>query len=89
MTGRGDPTRGRRLPVARHGGLRQPHPLMQVLTVLGVVAAVVAVSGLSVAGYAAVGLVSDFAANSVALEDEPAAPPSLGALEGPITMGMP
>ncbi|MCR2815020.1 LCP family protein [Microbacterium jiangjiandongii] len=86
MTGRGDPTRGRRLPVARHGVLRQPHPLMQVLTVLGVMAAVVVVSAASVAGYAAVGLVTDFAANSVALDDEPAEPPSLGPLPGPITM---
>jgi len=59
---------------------------MQLLTVLGVIALVIVVSAASVAGYTAVGLVSDFAANSVALEDEPAEPPSLGPLPGAITM---
>lgn len=86
MTSRGTRTHGRRLPVARHGKLRSPHPLTQALTVLGVIVAVVAVSGATVAGYAAVGLVSDFAQNSVALDDAPAQPPSLGPLDGPITM---
>ena len=78
--------RGRRLPIARHGALRSPNPLLQMLTVVGVIVAVVVVSGVSVAGYAAVGLVSDFAENAVELDDAPAAPPSLGPLEGPITM---
>ncbi|MBD7957708.1 LCP family protein [Microbacterium sp. Sa4CUA7] len=78
--------RGRPLPVARHGLLRSPNPLLQMLTVFGVIVAVVVVSGVSVAGYAAVGLVSDFAENAVELEDAPAEPPSLGPIEGPITM---
>ncbi|MCR2783510.1 LCP family protein [Microbacterium sp. zg-B96] len=86
MTPRNAPAKGRRLPVARHGVLRSPNPLLQLLTVFGVIVAVVLVSGVSVAGYATVGLVSDFAENAVVLEDAPAEPPSLGALEGPITM---
>lgn len=44
-------SRRRRRPVARHGQLRSPNPLTQILAVLGVMVAVVVVSGVAVGGF--------------------------------------
>ncbi|GAB2845875.1 LCP family protein [Microbacterium insulae] len=77
--------RGRRT-VARHGELRSPHPFSLVMKVIGVILAVVLVSGAGVAAYAAIDLTSSIAQNSVALEGQEPVPPDIGAIEGGVNV---
>ena len=77
--------RGRRT-IARHGRLRSPHPIQQLLKLLSIAVAVVLVSGVSVAAYAAVDLTSSLNAHAVKLEGQAAVPPDLGAIEGGVNL---
>ena len=77
--------RGRRT-VARHGELRSPGPVGFLLKVVGIVAAVVLVSGAGVAAYAATDVVGSFQAKAVDLEDQGAVPPDIGAIEGGVDL---
>lgn len=77
--------RGRRT-VARHGELTSPHPLSLIMKIVGVVVAVVLVSGAGVAAYAAYDFTSSFAENSVALEGQGPVPPDIGAIEGGVNV---
>lgn len=77
--------RGRRT-VARHGELASPHPFSLIMKVVGVIVAVVLVSGAGVAAYAAIDLTSSIAENSVALEGQGAVPPDIGAIEGGVNV---
>lgn len=74
--------RGRRQTVARHGQLRSPHPLSQILKLTAVAVAVVVVAGIGVVGYNAWNLLSTLSSNSVDLEGQTAAPPDIGEIEG-------
>ncbi|MGZ0712548.1 LCP family glycopolymer transferase (plasmid) [Coraliomargarita sp. W4R53] len=78
-------SRGRRT-VARHGELRSPHPFSLVMKVIGIVTAVVLVSGAGVAVYAVTDIATNVVANSVELEGQPAVPPDLGAIEGGVNL---
>lgn len=81
------PTRsGRRRTVARHGQLRSPHPVSQVLRIVAVSLAVVLVAGIGVAGYNVWSLASSFSGNSVALEGQTAVPPDIGQIEGGVNL---
>ncbi len=75
-------TRGRRHTVARHGELRSPHPVSQLLTIVAAALAVVLVAGIGVVGYNAWSLASSFADDAVALEGQDPVPPDIGAIEG-------
>jgi LCP family protein required for cell wall assembly len=77
--------RGRRT-VARHGELSSPHPFSTVLKLLGVIVAVVLVSGLGVASYAAYDLTASFAEGGVDLEGQDSVPPDIGAIEGGVDL---
>lgn len=77
--------RGRRT-VARHGELTSPHPLSLILKLVGVVVAVVLVSGVGVAAYALTDLTSSVADNAVALEGQEDVPPDIGAIEGGVNL---
>ena len=77
--------RGRRT-VARHGELASPHPISVIMKIVGVILAVVLVSGAGVAAYAAIDLTSSIAENSVALEGQEPAPPDIGAIEGGVNV---
>lgn len=77
--------RGRRT-VARHGELTSPHPFSLIMKVIGVIAAVVLVSGAGVAAYAAIDLTSSIAQNTVALEGQDPVPPDIGAIEGGVNV---
>ena len=80
------PQRGRQT-VARHGALRSPHPLSVLLKALGIVVAVVLVSGTGVAAYAVYDLAASFTTeNTVDLEDQPPVPPDIGAIEGGVNL---
>lgn len=76
----------RRRTVARHARLKSPHPFGQMLTVLGVVMAVVLVSGASVAAYTTYDLASSFTENAVDLPDQAAVPPDIGQIEGGVNL---
>ncbi|MFE7845876.1 LCP family protein [Microbacterium sp. NPDC057407] len=77
--------RGRRT-VARHGELRSPHPFSLIMKIIGVIVAVVLVSGLGVASYALYDLTSSVASNTVALEGQDPVPPDIGAIEGGVNV---
>jgi LCP family protein required for cell wall assembly len=77
--------RGRRT-VARHGELSSPHPLASLFKILGIVVAVVLVSGFGVAAYALTDLTSSFSDDAVALEGQEAVPPDIGAIEGGVDL---
>lgn len=71
-----------RRPLARHGRLRSPGIVSQLLTFAAVSVAVLAVSAVAVVGYSAYSLSSSFAANQFALDGETALPPDIGSIEG-------
>ncbi len=77
--------RGRRT-VARHGRLRSPHPFASLMKVLGIVVAVVLVSGLGIGAYAYYDLTSSFASDAVELEGQGSVPPDIGAIEGGVNL---
>ena len=77
---------GRRRTVARHGQLRTPGPVGQLLKIVGVVLAVVLVSGVGVAAYVGSTLLNTVAANTVDLEGQESVPPDIGAYEGGFNM---
>lgn len=68
--------------MARHGELPSPSPSGFILKLIGIVAAVVLVSGAGVAAYAATDVVASFADGAVELEGQDAVPPDIGAIEG-------
>ncbi|MEV7631912.1 LCP family protein [Microbacterium sp. NPDC089318] len=72
----------RRQPVARHGQLRSPSAIGQLLKLIGVALAVVLVSGVGVAAYVVGGFTSTVNANAVELEGTKELPPDIGAYPG-------
>ncbi len=78
------PARGRQ-PVARHGVLPSPSPLRQVLTILGAVVAVVALSVGAVGAFYVWDAARALQENSISIGDE-TLPPSLGEIEGGVNM---
>lgn len=72
----------RRQPVARHGQLRSPSAVGQLLKIVGVVLAVVLVSGVGVAGYVLSSFTNTVTANAVELDDTKEFPPDIGAYPG-------
>lgn len=80
------PAKRGRHTVARHGELRSPHPLSLLLKVLGIVVAVVLVSGAGVAAYATYDTVASFGDDAVDLEGQEAVPPDIGAIEGGVNL---
>lgn len=79
------PRRTRR-PVARHGRLSSPHPFRQILSVLGVILAVVLVSGVSVGAFAVWDSAQAIAQNAVVLDEDETVPPSIGEIEGGVNL---
>jgi len=77
--------RGRRT-VARHGVLKSPHPFAMLMKFVGIVVAVVLVSGAGVAAYATFDTVSSFADGAVDLEGQDSVPPDIGAIEGGVNL---
>ncbi len=82
------PSREGRAPLARHGVLRSRHPLVTMLSMLGVVLAVVGVSAAGIAAYNVWDATQTVAANAVVLDEEKPLPPSLGAIEGGVNILM-
>ncbi|MEJ1922250.1 LCP family protein [Microbacterium sp. KHB019] len=72
----------RRKTVARHGQLRTPGPLGQILKIIGIAMAVALVSGVSVAAFVASDLLNTATADAVELEGQKPVPPDLGEYEG-------
>jgi LCP family protein required for cell wall assembly len=77
--------RGRRT-VARHGELRSPHPFSQILKMMAIMVAVVLVSGLGIAAYAAYDISASFTSDAVELEGQESVPPDIGAIEGGVNL---
>ncbi|MFB7842579.1 LCP family protein [Microbacterium sp. NPDC056052] len=75
-----------RRPVAGHGQLQRPGAWSQLLTMLGVAAAVLLVSGVAVASYVAYDLGQTFSDKAVALDGDESVPPDIGAIEGGVNM---
>ncbi|MET3468459.1 LCP family protein [Microbacterium sp. NPDC006705] len=80
-------SRRRRRPVARHGQLRSPNPLTQILAVLGVMVAVVVVSGVAVGGFYVWNATQVVADAGVSIgDDDSQLPPTIGEIEGGVNM---
>ncbi len=77
---------GPRRTVARHGVLRSPSPLGQVLRFVLVSIAVVVFALIGVTAFVAQDLASSFASDAVEIEGQPATPPDIGAIEGGVTL---
>ena len=72
----------RRRTVARHGQLRTPGPISQLLKILGVALAVVLVSGVSVSAFVVSDLYGTATADAVELEGQEPVPPDISEYEG-------
>lgn len=72
----------RRRTVARHGQLRTPGPISQLLKILGVALAVVLVSGVSVGAFVVSDLYGTATADAVELEGQQPVPPNISEYEG-------
>lgn len=75
----------RRQPLARHGIQSTPGPFAQILTVLGAIVAVVAISAAAVGGFYVWNAARALGDNGVDIGDE-TLPPSLGEIEGGVNM---
>lgn len=85
MSARSD--RARRTPVARHGILRSPNPLLQVLTVLGAIVAVAVISVSAVGAFAVWDAARAVEAAGVSIgDDDSQLPPSIGEIEGGVNL---
>jgi len=80
------PTPRRWHTVARHGKLRSPHPLAQIGRFIAMALAVVLVSGVSVAGFAAWDLTRTFAEDAVEIPQDAPLPPNIGEIEGGVNL---
>lgn len=76
----------KRHTVARHAHLRSPHPFAQFMKVVAVAVSVVLVSAGGVAAFASYDLVESYTEGSVEIEDQPAVPPDIGAIEGGVNL---
>jgi len=74
--------------VARHAVQGTQHPLLRILSILGVVLAVLVVSAGGVAAYAVWDTFSALGESSVELEGDSALPPSIGEIEGGVNVLM-
>ena len=72
--------------MARHGQLKSPHPLAQIGRFIAIAMAVVLVSGVGVAGFAAWDLTRTFAAEAVDIPQDAPLPPSIGEIEGGVNL---
>ncbi|GAB3604490.1 LCP family protein [Microbacterium aureliae] len=79
-------TQARRRTVARHASLSSPTPFSTIMKVVGIVLAVLLVSGAGVAVYAAYDLSSSFSDDAVALDGQENLPPDIGAIEGGVNL---
>lgn len=71
-----------RKTVARHGQLRTPGPISQLLKILGVALAVVLVSGVSVSAFVVSDLYGTATAGAVELDGQEPVPPDISEYEG-------
>jgi len=76
----------RRRTIARHGQLRTPGPISQLLKFIAIGLAVVFVSGAAVVGYIAYDLTSTVSANAVELEGQKELPPDISEYKGGFNM---
>lgn len=76
----------RRRTVARHGQLRSPGPISQLLKIIGVALAVVLVSGVSVSAFVVSDLYGTATAGAVELEGQQPVPPDISEYEGGFDM---
>ncbi len=86
MVDRTSPSPGGNEPLARHAVRRERHPFLTILSILGVIAAVLLVSTAGVAAYAVWDTVSALNENSVELDGDAALPPSIGEIEGGVNV---
>ncbi|MGN7862690.1 LCP family protein [Microbacterium sp. 22303] len=75
-----------RRPVTGHGQLSRPSAGSQLLKIVGIVLAVMLVSGVGVAAYVAYDLSRTFGEGAVALDGEESVPPDIGAIKGGVNM---
>ncbi|WP_243076426.1 LCP family protein [Microbacterium sp. SS28] len=80
------PSQPGRETLARHGRLRTPHPLLFILSIVGVTVLVVMASVTGVAAFSVWNAASAIADNAVVLDADEAIPPSLGAIEGGVNL---
>ncbi|WP_404445701.1 LCP family protein [Microbacterium marinum] len=76
----------RRQPVARHGVLSSPNPLVQVLTILGAMLAVVVVSVGAVGAFYVWDAARALGDSGVSIGDDGELPPHIGEIEGGVNM---
>ena len=74
------------MPLARHAKRRERHPILRVLSVVGVVLAVLGVSAAGVGAYAIGDTFAALGESSVELAGGSALPPSIGEIEGGVNV---
>ena len=74
------------MPLARHAKRRERHPILRVLSVVGVVLAVLGVSAAGVGAYAIGDTFAALGEGSVELAGGSALPPSIGEIEGGVNV---
>ena len=70
------------MPIARHGQLRSPGAVGQLLKLIGIAMAVVLVSGIGVATFVVGGMLNTVSANAVQLDHQKELPPDIAAYKG-------
>ncbi|WP_417554791.1 LCP family protein [Microbacterium sp.] len=70
------------MPIARHGQLRSPSALGQLLKLTGIALAVLLVSGIGVGTFVVGGLLTTVSANAVQLDHQKELPPDIAAYKG-------
>ncbi|MDJ1114544.1 LCP family protein [Microbacterium dauci] len=76
----------RRQPVARHGVLSSPNPLVQVLTILGAMLVVVVISVGAIGAFYVWDAARALGDNGVSIGDDGQLPPHIGEIEGGVNM---
>ena len=80
------PGKSRRQPVARHGVLASPNPLVQLLTILGAMVVVVVLSVTAVGGFYVWDAARALDDSGVSIGDDDTLPPPIGEIEGGVNL---
>lgn len=80
------PSKGGRIPLARHAARLGRHPFLRALSVVAVVASVLGVSAVAVGSYAVWDTFSALDEGSIQLAGDTALPPSIGEIEGGVNL---
>jgi LCP family protein required for cell wall assembly len=80
------PASAGRQTIARHAVVKERHPLVRLIAMVAVALGVITVSATGVAAYSVISTANAIGSAAVALGEDEAIPPSLGAIEGGVNL---